>query len=129
MGLWGTRHAVVRREIRRPLANVEPNRRGSWNPSEPGESTRLAVRASACNELDAAEEFMPKSGCPALSMIQGSPSRPGPQSARISAHSARQEAAFIESDTAGEFAGVARGPGFHLPRELILPRLRLIGGR
>jgi hypothetical protein len=26
--LWGTRHAVVRREIRRPSANVEPNRRG-----------------------------------------------------------------------------------------------------
>ena len=36
---------------------------------------------------------------------------------------------IIESDTAGQFAGVARGPGFRLPGELILPRLRLILGR
>jgi hypothetical protein len=38
-------------------------------------------------------------------------------------------AGIIERDTAGEFGRVARRPGFRWPGELILPRLRLIGGR
>ena len=33
--------------------------------------------------------------------------------------------AFIKSDTAGEYAGIARNPGFRLPGEAILPRVRL----